>query len=303
MRNIHFAAAAAITAPAVAHAHVSHVEQPSSLDPRVSDLDLPAQRLRTRIITVSPAEEYALRPGKVRPITDAFAAMILSYQGRAEVTAKGLVVDRKELGARRTYHHPDSIICNDLSSRERKWFYVLNRQNPDRVHILSDQGEYIETLPLAFMPQVLNREEQAAVAAAHKRQIRRVSRHLQELQSDATAQAIEDLRHNAEHMTRYVQTFDAPAGADRHQAPEPAPDSPLGRVLSYDRAHKQAAARRASTLDLGRAIATTRAAGTADFSPQSQARDLPSEDWSDHPRNLSTPAAPIRQTSIVEETW
>lgn len=291
LRNIHFAAAAAITAPAVAGTpSTSHVEQQASdLRPQTSDL-----RLRTRRVSVSPLEEYQLRPGAVRPIPDFLAAVILSFSGRAEITANGIVVDRKkELGRRITYHHPDSVICNDLSRRERKWFYVLNRQNPDRVHILDENGNYVETLPEKFMPHALDNKEQAAVAAAYKRQIRRVASHLQGLQSEETEAAIENLRHNAETMTRYVQTFDAPASSPSDLRP-PTSDlrkgGNLDRMQRGDRAFQQAAARKQSAASLGKALNASRSSS----SPlPAQSSPLDAEDWSHHPRNLNAAPAPV----------
>jgi hypothetical protein len=302
MRNIHFAAAA-LTAPAVAATpSTSHVEQPSSLELGTSHLELPAARLRTRRVSVSPIEEYHLRPGKVRPIPDAFAAIILSFNGRAEVTAKGVTIDRKELGGRITFHHEASLVCNDLSCREKKWFYVLNRMKPDRLHLLGEDGTYIETLPRITMPAVLDNAAQAAVAAAHKRQIRLVATRLQDLQSEETEAAIDHLRHNAETMTRYVQTFDAPAPASSPSTINSQPSTPpeggnLSRIVAHDRAHKQALARNASAATLGKALNASR---TSNHQPSTPDHPLPPEDWSHHPRNLNA-QAPEETTPV--EAW
>lgn len=176
-------------------------------------------RLKLRFVTVSPHEEYQLRSGEVRPISNELASAILSRKGRAEITLKGIVVDRKDMGGRNTYWHEDSRICNDLSARDRKIFYVVNPLRSDVVHLLTDTGIYIESLPIKFRPEVLNTEQQAAEVAKHHRQIGRVARHMQTLHGEATKQALEDLAENSREMQRVVQVLPAPETVPRHEAP------------------------------------------------------------------------------------
>ena len=154
-------------------------------------------RLKLRKTTVSPAEEYALRPGEVQPIPDSLAALLLHRGGRVEVTLKGVVVDRKDLGGRCTYWHPDSRVCSDLSARSRKIFYAVNIHRPEVVHLLDETGEYIESLPLKNRPAVLDNAAQEKEARANNRAIRRVSKHMQDIHAPDTAAALDAMRHNA----------------------------------------------------------------------------------------------------------
>lgn len=166
--------------------------------------------LRTRRVTISPAEEYALRPGEVRPISNELAAAILSFKGRAQIANKGVVVERKDIGGRYVYFHENSITLNDFSSREKKLWYVINRLTPEVLHLLNEDGSYIESLPLRERPAVLDTDAQAKQAAENKRVINRASQRLQHLHADDTAQALEDLAANSAEMLRVVQVLPAP---------------------------------------------------------------------------------------------
>lgn len=274
LRNVHF------TPPA---------EDPAP-EPAVESIvaALP-EKMRMRRVAVSPLEEYEARPGKVRPISDALAACILSIKGRVEINQKGARIDRKEIGGVRVYWHVDSRICSDLSARERKWFYVLNRHLPDRIHILDEHGRYIETLPEKYMPAALDLEAQAAAAADDKRAFRRAAEHLQRLHGEDTTEKLEELRHNREIATRYVQTLDAPESVERLPAAEPAQGGTAGRIRSADRHIDEAIGRRQSAADLGHALnASLGARSLRPAEPTAEA-----EDWTNlRENNLFTAAAP-----------
>jgi hypothetical protein len=231
------------------------------------------EKMRLRKVAVSPLEEYARREGSVRPISDALAACILSIKGRVEINQKGARIDRKEIGGVRVYWHLDSRICADLSSREKKWFYVLNRHLPDRIHILDEHGRYIETLPQKSMPAALDNAAQAAAAADDKRAFRRAADHLQRLHGEDTTEKLEELRHNREIATRYVQTLDAPAAVDRQPAAQPIEGGTADRIQRADRQLDQAIGRHRSAVDLGRALNASRV-------PSPAAEEVPAEDWS-----------------------
>ena len=166
--------------------------------------------LRTRKVTVSPHEEYLLREGEVRPISNELAAAILSFKGRAIVGNKGVTVDRKDIGGRFVYFHEDSITLNDFSSREKKLFYVINRLVPEVLHLLDENGVYIESLPLRERPAVLDQEAQQEQLRQHKTVINRAASRLQDLHAPDTREALETLASNSREMTRVVQTLPAP---------------------------------------------------------------------------------------------
>jgi len=223
MRNIHFHQAGAESISSV-YDDASPAElSPAPLPAKPEDV-----RMKLREVSVSPAEEYALRAGTVQPIADSFAAMILSRSGRVEVTLKGVVVERNKV--RTTYWHPDSLVCSDLSFRSRKIFYVLNIHRPDVVHLLSEDGTYLESLPAREKPAVLDNHAQELEARKNHRAIARAAEHLQRLHADDTAEALAALRHNAEETRRVVQTLPAPGSAAA--APVQAAHSPLGETVA-----------------------------------------------------------------------
>ncbi len=247
---------------------------PSSTDP-VETI------LRTRAVTVSPAEEYQLRPGEVRPISDELAAAILSFKGRAKVGNKGVVVDRVDIGGRYVYFHEDSIAINDFSAREKKLYYVINRLVPEVLHLLDETGAYIESLPLRERPAVLDTEAQAGQLRQNKTIANRAAKRLQKLQAPVTREALEDLAANSREMRRVVQTLPAPCS------------DPATRMPPHRSTHGEAAAagarrindmraNKASAVALGRAVAANRRESPEPSGP-------PAEDWSSLPaRNPST---------------
>lgn len=267
LRNIHFAQdeAPAIEAPAPAPAPPENV------------------RLRLRSVTVSPLQEHALRPGEVRPISDSLAALICHRKGRAEISAKGIKVERKDIGGVRIFYHVDSRLCNDLSQRERKIFYVINSMSPNIIHLLDETGRYIESLPEKKMPGVLNNEEQAKEYADQRRHFSRVARHMQELHADDTREAIETARANNTIAQRIVQVMpsNSPSPAN---APAP---SPLGdRIAAGSRRINDGRKAAASAIAFGRAASLQSDRYTA---PAEDA--TPAEDWSDNRRRPQPVAA------------
>lgn len=256
-------------------------------------------RMKLRQVSVSPLEEYARREGVVRPISDAVAACILSFKGRAEVNAKGVKIDRKVFGTEKVYFHPDSIICSDLSSREKKWWYFINRNKPDRIHLFDEAGRYIETLPEKFMPAALDLEAQAKSIADDKRVIGRNAAHLQRLHGEETWEKVEEMRHNREATTRYVQTLDAPESVARHEAAEPVAGGTADRLQRADRNIDQALGRHRSAADLGHALNSSR--GAHEGAPASAGLDSPAaEDWTSLRENhLFATTAPEPQV----EAW
>jgi len=269
LRNIHFQAEDSVP-------DRESPDSPSSYPEPAPPASVSETRLRTRKVKVSPHQEYAMRPGEVRPIGDALAALICCRKGRAEIGPKGISVERKDIGGKRIYHHVDSVLCNDLSQRERKIFYVLNSLKPDIIHLLDDTGRYIESLPEKFQPGVLNVEEQQKELRDQKRQVSRLARHLQDLHGKDTEEAIATLARNADTMKGIVQVL----GTTNAQPVREAAPSPIGeRVAAGERRITTERATRQSAIALGRAVTMERAS----MSDPSDPSDL-SEDWSSSPR-------------------
>jgi hypothetical protein len=172
--------------------------------------ELPAMRLRT--VKNSPAEEYSARPGAVESIPDALAAMILSRKARVEVGTKGVTIT--EGGTKRKYWHPDSPLCNRIGDGEkRRVVAVWNSQDTSRVHLLDEQGRYLETLPEKGRVAWFDREAGATELAGHRRVVSRVYDHLQRLHEGESISAIERKRiaaEEAEMVQRATMNFSAP---------------------------------------------------------------------------------------------
>lgn len=232
--------------------------------------------LRTRSVTVSPAEEYQLRDGSVRPISNELAAAILSFKGRAQIGNKGVLVDRKDIGGRFIYFHEDSVVLNDFSSREKKLFYVINRLTPDILHLLDESGSYIESLPLRERPAVLDNEAQAREIARNKTIIGRAAKRLQAIHAEDTREALDTLAANSREMQRVVQTLPAPSA----QPVQPARSIQGEAAAEGSRRINDFRANKASSLALGRAIAMNRSTRISD------GHDGDAEDWSSSPSRI-----------------
>lgn len=245
-----------------------------------------SDRLRLRTVAVSPHEEYQLRGGSVRPISNELHAAILSRKGRAEITPKGIIVERKDMGGRNVFWHEDSIVCNDLAARERKIFYVVNPLQPDIVHLLTDEGAYIESLPLKSRPEVLNVEQQAEEMRRQQTFISRATRRLQQIHGADTAERLREMQANSAEMQRVVQTLPAPAAIQRREQSQA---TGAGRMAA-DGARRINDLRtfRQSALAMGRAVSLSRPAVPSDpFDPDA-------EDWQASPvsnRNQSNPTS------------
>lgn len=232
--------------------------------------------LKTRQVTVSPCEEYQLRPGDAQPISNELAAAILSFKGRAQIGNKGVLVDRKDIGGRFVYFHEDSVVLNDFASREKKFFYVINRLTPDILHLLDETGAYIESLPLRERPAVLDNEAQAREIARNKTVIGRAASRLQALHADDTRERIETLAANSREMQRVVQTLPAPSV----QPVQPARSTHGEAAAAGTTRINDVRANKASAVALGRAITANR---RETFDPSDAAE--PAEDWSSNTRN------------------
>lgn len=175
---------------------------------------------RRREITVSPAREYQLRDGTVRPISHELAACILSRKGFAELTLKGIVIERTDIGGRRKYGHPDHPLCNDLSSgTTRRVCYVINPLDPSIVHILSDDGSYLGSLPEKSRPGALDNDALDRERSAKQRQIGRAKQLLENLHAEDGNRVLEANANRAEQILKVVQTQPLPAARESDPMP------------------------------------------------------------------------------------
>lgn len=165
----------------------------------------PVQRMRTRQVTLSPAEEYLRREGEVETIPDAMAALILSRKTFVQATHKGVDIKSVEVGGRRRYWHPDSIVCNRIGSGES--LRVLALWSPldlSKIHLMTERGEYIETLPAEVQPDALDSESLASELAKHRRAHHRLADHLRTLHAEDSQTELDNARANTAAVQRVV---------------------------------------------------------------------------------------------------
>ena len=161
--------------------------------------------LRTRKVTLSPAEEYAARAGNTETIPDALASLILCRKAFVEAGAKGVTINRKDIGGKRRYWHPDSIVCNRIGSGEKlKVIAIWNSLDTDIIHLMTAEGRYIESLPSETMPAMLDNAALSKELASHRRVHQRHHEHLQRLHADDSLGAVESARANTAEIQRAI---------------------------------------------------------------------------------------------------
>lgn len=172
-------------------------------------------RLRSR--TNDPTREYASRAGEVQPLPDSVAALILCRKGWAKIERQQIKVtlDGQEL----LFASRDSISIAEHNGTGRRVLWALNRRAPEVLHILTDQGAYVESIPRKGEAQWFDQGD--ASRAAHgdaQAMLQRDIARLKELHRPAMESADADARHNAAQVRRLVQTFPAPAGRETQPA-------------------------------------------------------------------------------------
>lgn len=173
-------------------------------------------KLRSR--TNDPAREYAQRGGEVRRLPDSIAALILSKKGWAKIERHQIKVtlDGEDL----FFASRDSLVIAAKNGTGERVLWVMNRRAPDVLHLLTDDGRYIESVPRKGEATWF--DHGAASQAAHAdatAQIQRDARRLQELHRPDTEAAAAAAQHNAAQTRRLIQTFPVP-GHDRSPSPE-----------------------------------------------------------------------------------
>lgn len=198
-RNIHFAQGAA----AASDGGQSRSESAATLP-------------RLRFVKNSPTREYAARAGEVERLPDALAAIILSEKQFLTVTRSGLQMKRD--GKAYKYWSENSAICNDASFDGRRVVCVFNRNDLSRVHVMTDDGCYIETLPQKGRAEFFDQENAGRELARHRRAEENAMRRMEQVHGADTIRAATQARENAEQMRTVVTTMPrrgAPAKAPR----------------------------------------------------------------------------------------
>jgi hypothetical protein len=221
--------------------------------------------MRLRVVTLSPAEEYVRREGVTEAIPDALVALILSRKTRVQVTMAGVKITEGKV--KRVYWHPDSPLCNRIGDGETlRVFAVWNRQDDSRIHLMSDDGRYLETLPEKGKAAWFDHEQGAKIIADSRRAITRVYHHLQSVHEGESITAVERAQRNkeaAETVLRATMNFEAPQAAATGRTAEESP-----ALAALERANRGTAEAQATA-------AETRRAADAHFDrPVAPAREL-----------------------------
>lgn len=223
-----------------------------------------AAKIKLRKTAVSPAREYAMRSGDVRPIGNDLAAMLLCRTGKAELTPKGLTLARTDIGRRR-YGHPDHPLLNDFSEPIKKVVYAVNIHRPDVCHVLDMDGRYLGTLPEQGAVAVFDADAAAEQIAAQRRQIGRLAGQMQRLHRADTDAALDANERNIVEMSRIVQSL---AAQDVPAADAPADAPTATRMARAERGYAEAARDRAAAAAEARAALILTCKDDTDSTPE-----------------------------------
>jgi len=190
-----------------------------------TDHEVSAKKMKTRHVTLSPAEEFTMREGESEMLPDYFAAILCSehFYGRAKVDSHGVLISKKELvgdanakeGIR--YHDPDSIVCNQVGSGViKKYIYSYNPEKPDMIHLLEEgTWKYIESLPAVEKPGFFDKKALGKAMSGKMRQIGRVTDKLQRVHQADSHKALDDATMNLLEMDRVAETLELDNLEDR----------------------------------------------------------------------------------------
>jgi hypothetical protein len=174
---------------------------------------------RLRKVTNDPAREYAQRPGEVEQLSNAIAALILSKQGFSKVSRNGIRIEgvtEKPL----VFWHEHSITIAEKAGTNEKVLWTLNRLQPDVLHILGKDGDYIESIPLDEKAEWFNPEHLHKVLGAKRRSQQRIIERVAALHRPDSEAAVAAATANDTAMKSIVHTFAAgtPARAPARNA-------------------------------------------------------------------------------------
>jgi len=161
---------------------------------------------RLRKVTNDPAREYAQRPGEVEKLPNAIAALILSKQGFSKVSRNGIRIEgvtEKPL----VFWHENSVTIAEKAGTNDKVLWTLNRLQPDVLHILGKDGEYIETIPLETKAEWFNQEHLHKVLGSKRRSQQRIIDRVAALHLPDSEAAVDAATANDAAMKSIVHTF------------------------------------------------------------------------------------------------
>ena len=223
MRNIHF--------------------KPAISDDNTAQPSQEAQMCRLREKTNDPLTEYGQRPGQVERLPDSVAAIILCKSGASVVRRHEISVTlhKKEY----IFKSADSLVLRAKNGTDEKVVWLVNRMRPDVLHLLTNDGRYIESIPLKGEAQWFSNDDESQRALTDaKRSIGHDLADMKELHGIDTAKAVEDARYNSAQIHTITRSFPTP---DASNAKASAP-----RADEISDVFKRTDAARERTVDAGR---------------------------------------------------
>jgi hypothetical protein len=198
---------------------VPAVSQEEDGEQSTAQRDCATVRARFRRVRRSPAQELLARleaGAGTDPLPDALAAILLYEHRVLQVQRNGLAFELN--GTRHRYWSADSVTCHpsNVGSKAR---IAFNRDNLDCVFVLSDEGEYLETLPHADKHDWFSQEAGEEIAK-YKRVATHVHEYLKRTHGPTTAMEHARAKGNAETL-QIVNAL---------PAPEPSRNTPAGEA-------------------------------------------------------------------------
>ena len=166
---------------------------------------------RLRALTNDPSREYAQRPGEVDRLPDSVAALILCKQGFSKVGRNGITIDLD--GKPFKYWSENSVTIATKSGTNDKDLWTVNRHQPDVLHILSADGEYIESIPLDGKVPWFDETAAAKELGAKRRAQQRSMDRVRMLHAPDAKEEIARTEHNTAQITGLVRTFPSDVAA------------------------------------------------------------------------------------------
>lgn len=164
---------------------------------------------RRRDVVNDPAREFAARPGTVRLLPADVHALILQRHEWRLVGRKGIVIEKNR------YWSENSITCSTLAGKKLEVLCTYNRHDTSVIHILKNDGSYLETIALAGHADMFDAEQAEQKLGELRRDEARVMKRMNEIHApdiEATLKRAED---NLAKMQRMVVTLDPPVPVGR----------------------------------------------------------------------------------------
>ncbi len=194
---------------------------------------------RLREVTNDPATEFQNRPGLTKPLADEIVALILFRKEWRDVGRDGITVNNVKFWSENSI----TIAAADTEEKRRKKVLITyNRHEPNIIHVLTDDGAYVESIPAKTLVPWFDAEATEKQLGAVRRDHARTTERLVDLHGADSLAALATAQSNVTRMHHAVDTFEKPASTeacptlDRLETPdrESTPTMGAGRASSAE---------------------------------------------------------------------